>query len=242
MLHKTNGIVLRSVKYGETSLIVTVFTEQFGAQPYILQGVRSGNRNKAAYFQPGMLLDLVVYMQQQKDLQRIKEFQAAHIYRLVHDNVTRNSILIFSTEVLLRLLPERAPLPELFQFAYHYFCHLDELPAPYIANLPLYFLVKCGQLLGFELLGRYTQDTPFLDLEYGGFSAAPPQAGSLVTSNDTQLLSVILDAEVYNEIATLPMLGEERFRLLDWYIAFLQLHTQHFGNIRSLPILRAILH
>ena len=40
MLHKTKGIVLRAVKYGETSLVVTVFTELFGLQSYMVNGVR----------------------------------------------------------------------------------------------------------------------------------------------------------------------------------------------------------
>ncbi len=38
-LHNTKGIVLRTVKYGETSVIVTIFTELFGIQSYIVNGV-----------------------------------------------------------------------------------------------------------------------------------------------------------------------------------------------------------
>ena len=32
MLHKTPGIVLRTVKYGDTSVILSIFTELFGIQ------------------------------------------------------------------------------------------------------------------------------------------------------------------------------------------------------------------
>ena len=39
-LHKTKGIVLRTVKYGETSIIVTIFTELFGIQSYLVNGVQ----------------------------------------------------------------------------------------------------------------------------------------------------------------------------------------------------------
>jgi DNA repair protein RecO (recombination protein O) len=41
MLHKTKGLVLRAVKYGETSLVVTMFTELFGVQSYMVNGVRT---------------------------------------------------------------------------------------------------------------------------------------------------------------------------------------------------------
>ncbi|HEV9036666.1 MAG TPA: recombination protein O N-terminal domain-containing protein, partial [Puia sp.] len=77
-LHKTKGIVLRTVKYGETSLIVTIFTELFGAQSYLINGVRTSSRKgpgKANLFQPAAILDLVVYHNELKHLQRIREFK-----------------------------------------------------------------------------------------------------------------------------------------------------------------------
>ena len=43
MLQKTKGMVLRNVKYGETSLIVTIFTEMLGIQSYLVNGVRTCN-------------------------------------------------------------------------------------------------------------------------------------------------------------------------------------------------------
>ena len=40
MLEKTRGIVLRTTDYGETSLVVKVFTEAYGLQSYIVNSVR----------------------------------------------------------------------------------------------------------------------------------------------------------------------------------------------------------
>jgi DNA repair protein RecO (recombination protein O) len=58
-LHKTKGLVLRTVKYGETSIIVTIFTELFGVQTYLVNGVRSSSKKgagKAGLFQPAACL------------------------------------------------------------------------------------------------------------------------------------------------------------------------------------------
>ena len=77
-LHKTKGIVLRAVKYGETSLIVTMFTELFGLQSYLVNGVRTSTKKgsgKANLFQPTAILELVVYHNELKHLNRIKEFK-----------------------------------------------------------------------------------------------------------------------------------------------------------------------
>jgi DNA repair protein RecO (recombination protein O) len=63
MTHKTKGIILRTVKYGETSLVVTAFTELFGIQAYMV--------NK-----------LVVFIQ--KCAERCGKKQRGH----VHDGIT----------------------------------------------------------------------------------------------------------------------------------------------------------
>ena len=57
MLHKTRGIVLHYIKYAETSVIVTIYTESFGRQSYIINGVRSKKAKiKANILQPLFLL------------------------------------------------------------------------------------------------------------------------------------------------------------------------------------------
>ncbi len=244
MLQKTRGIVLRPVKYGDTSLVVTLFTSEYGVQAYMVQGVRSStpSKNKAGYFQPGTMLDLIVYMQPGKNLQRIREFQASYIYKSVHEEVVKNSILLFSSELMLRLLPEHAPLPELFEFACTYFTTLDSTPVKQCANSPLFFLVQCSKLLGYELRGDYSEETPFLDLQEGGFSSHPPQIAPFTSYEDARALGAVLQADTYDVVKELAMSSDMRMRLIDWYITFLQQHTQHLGNVRSLAVLRTILH
>ena len=78
MIAKTKGIVLRSVKYGETSLVVTVFTELFGLQSYMVNGVRTTSKkgtSKASLFQPSAILELVAYHNEFNNLQRLREYK-----------------------------------------------------------------------------------------------------------------------------------------------------------------------
>ena len=59
MLHKTRGIVINNIKYGETSIIIKIYTEVFGLQTYIENGVHNAkSKNKIALFQPLNLLDM----------------------------------------------------------------------------------------------------------------------------------------------------------------------------------------
>jgi len=245
MLQKTNGIVLRSIKYGDTSLITTIFTSVSGVQTYMVQGVRSAKakQNRAGSFQPGMLLEMVIYQQQQKNLQRIREFQAAYIYTSMQESVIKNTIVLFSAELLLRLLPEHAPLPALFDFAFEYFITLDTLPPESVANFPLFFIINCSRVLGYELKGDFSKETPYLNLQEGGFTAQPPVAITNYTNDEeAAALNRLLKADGYEALKNIELNAAMRMKLIDWYIAFLQQHTQHMGDIRSLPVLKAILH
>lgn len=244
MLHKTNGLVLRSIKYGDSSLITTIFTDVYGIQTYMVQGVRSvkARQNRAGFFQPGMMLELVVYMQPQKNMQRIREFQPAYIYTTVQESVVKNSIVLFSAELLLRLIPEHAPMPVLFDFTFNYFKLLDTTSTEHVANLPLFFIVQCCRFLGYELTGDYSVATPHLNLQEGGFTAHAPASIPYTKDEDAIALNTFLREDDYDRLKATEMNAAMRFRLIEWYIAFLKQHTQHMGNIKSLQVLQTILH
>jgi DNA repair protein RecO (recombination protein O) len=244
MLLNTKGIVLRSVKYGDTSLITTLFTASSGIRSYLVQGVRGAGKkqNKAAFFQPGLLLELVVYHQPLKNLQRIREFSAAYIYDGLTENVIKNSIVIFSVELLLRLLPDEAHIPALFTFTYDYFIALDKMETGKVANFPLFFILQCSRYLGYEITGDYSEESNHLNLQEGGFTSHPPESIPFTNDEDARLLNRLLMVNDFEGLEQIEMNADMRLRLIDWYIAFLQFHTKHMGNIRSLSILRAILH
>ena len=76
MLQKTRGIALSFIKYRDTSIIAKIFTEEFGMQSYIVNGVRSKSaKTKIALFQPLTLLELVVYHNKKKEIHRISEIK-----------------------------------------------------------------------------------------------------------------------------------------------------------------------
>lgn len=244
MLQKTKGIVLRSVKYGESSLISTLFTSSFGIQSYLVQGVRSAKvkNNRSGLLQAATLLDLVVYQRPQQNLQRIREFQPAYLYTSLQEEVVKNSIAMFSAELLLRLLPEQAIMPELFDFAFDYFVQLDKMPLNSIANFPLYFIIHCSALLGYSIKGEYSQETMYLSIQEGGFTSQPPTSRPFVNNEDSKALAALLQTNQFSELSRVDMNSDMRYRLIDWYLEFLRQYSQHLGNIKSLAVLQTILH
>ena len=177
LLHNTKGIVLRTVKYGESSIVTTVYTELFGVQSYIVKGARQGTKKtqgKAAYFQAAAILDMTVYHNEQKNLQFIKEYNWAYPYQTVLFDVVKNCVAMYMVEVLQHTLKEPETNPDLFYLIENTLQQLDKGTDTLTANLPLYFMLHLGMQLGFQIQGVYSEETPILDLSEGYFVSETP--------------------------------------------------------------------
>src|SRR5690606_24858483 len=119
---------------------------------------------------------------------------------------------------------------------------LDQLDAPTVANFPLYFLAQCSQHMGYEIQGNWSEQTPYLNLQEGAFTEEMPILPPVIEKDAAAALSKLIRNNTIENIGNVTMNAHTRFQLIEWYVAFLQNHTQHMGNIRSLPVLQAILH
>ena len=101
MTEKTRGLVLSYIKYKETSIICKIFTESFGIQSYIINGIRNSKSKNIGLFQPLNILDLVVYHKKSSDLNRIKETKLQYLYKTMHLDIKKISMCFFLSEFLL---------------------------------------------------------------------------------------------------------------------------------------------
>src|ERR1700742_301470 len=159
-LHKTRGIVLRTVKYGETSLVVSIYTELFGIQSYLVNGVRTSSKKsqgKANLFQPAAILQLVVYHNELKKLHRIKESGWAHLYEHIFFDVVKNAVAMYVVELLSKCLKQPETNNELFLFVEDVLIHLDKSEHSEMANYPLFFAIHLATFLGFQVTDNYSE-------------------------------------------------------------------------------------
>ncbi|MEM9846600.1 MAG: DNA repair protein RecO, partial [Bacteroidota bacterium] len=170
MLLKTRGIVLRSIKYSETSLIVEIYTEAQGLKKYIVSGVRTKKAKISAnLLQVMSILEIVAYDKQGRDLNRIKELKTAFTYQQLPFNVYRSSVGLFITEVAQKTLRQSESNEALFHFLLQLYLYLDQSETS-IANVHLYFLAHFTQFLGFAPDDNYTASRPYFNLQEGTFS------------------------------------------------------------------------
>ena len=113
MLAATEGIVLHYIKYGESSVIATIYTKDFGRQTYIINAARSKkSQNKAGILQPLFLVDLVTYQKQTREMQRIKEIKNTPVYQNIPFQVAKSSQAIFLAEMLYKTLMAQESSPK----------------------------------------------------------------------------------------------------------------------------------
>ena len=244
MVHTTRGIVLRTVKYGDTSIITTVYTALFGMQTYIVKGVRKSSKTsagKASYFQPAALLEMEVHHNTFKHLQFIREYQWSYLYQKVLFDVVRNTVAIYLVELLQHALKEPEANPELFYFVEEALKQLDAGNESFAGNLPLYFMLQLASELGFQLLGEYSAQTPVFDLREGMFINEIPEHPYFLEGMLAKITSQLLQIKDSHDLENIALNRATRKDLLAAYQTFLVLHIPDFGEIKSLPILQEVL-
>lgn len=243
MTHKTKGIVLRTVKYGETSLVVTILTELFGVQAYMVNGVRSSKRSasKANLFQPGAILDLVVYHHEQKTIQRIKEFGWSVIYQNVLTDVIKNSIALYLVELLYKSIKQPEQNEALFYFTEDVLLHLDVADKIVTANVPLYFALHLPHFLGFRMNDDYEPEQSILDLQEGSFIADRPLHHFFMEGEHALLTSQLLKVMQLSELSDFRLHHDVRRKLLHYYHSYYTLHIPDFGEMKTLAVLQDVL-
>ena len=244
MIHKTKGIVLRAVKYGETSLVLTVFTELFGMQSYMVNGVRTQSKkggSKAVFFQPAAILDLVVYHNEYKNLQRIKEYKWAHLHQHIFSDVRKNSVAVFMIELLTKCLKQPEANAELFYFAEDALIHLDKSSDTVAANFPLFFALHLAVFFGFRIFDEYSEERHYLDLEEGLFTSMQPKHPNYLDEKAAEVTSYLLKVQQPSELEELKLNQEFRRFLLSSYEAYYRFQISDFGSLKTLPVLREMM-
>ena len=224
MLVKTNGIVLNYIKYGDTSIIVRLFTESLGYGSYIVNGIRSQRSKKSiGHFQPFSLLELVIYSKENRELQRISEYKSEQPLFEIHQNFTKSSITLFLTEILTKLLQsEQSENADLYNYLKHSILAFEQLDEG-VENFHLQFLLKIAAHLGFAI---DEFETVFTSID----KLVPHKDGEHVIGqliSEPYGINLNINRDVRNEVLDL---------MLDYFK-----HHVNLSTPKSLQVLRSVL-
>jgi len=242
MIYTTKGIVLRTIKYGETSVIASIFTELFGIQSYIVNGVRTQSKtSKAHFFQPSSILEMEVYHNELKNLQRIKDLKWSYLYKNILSDVIKNAVALYMIELLQKCLKQPEANTDLFNFCEDAFMQLDISGNDITANFPIYFALQLAHFFGLRIQDDYSSERKFFEIGEGKFTKETTAHGYFLSEGISYQLSQLLKAMQPADLQEIKMnknIRKEILAALEQYYGF---HFAEFGLMKTLPVLHELL-
>ncbi|MFM7217055.1 MAG: DNA repair protein RecO [Bacteroidota bacterium] len=239
MLQKTKGIILHTTDYSETSLVVKAFTEDFGLQSYLINGVRKKNaRVKSGLFQPLSQVELVAYHKEGGGLQRISEVRSRIQYASIPFDPVKSSMALFLNEMLFRSLKEGDGDAGLYGFISNALELLD-LQSSVNSTFHFSFLIGLTRHLGFQPNGFYSDSTSYFDLLEGRFVGSVPVQPHYLDQEESRWLDQLLKSPLGGD--NLPAMDSNlKRKLLERIIEYFRLHVAGFGEVRSHKVLEEV--
>ena len=240
MDNKTHGIVLQALRYGDTGLIVKIYTRESGLKSYMVKGaLKHSSKNRAALFQNLHLIDFVeTSSPRQSSLGYLKDVQLKVFYRSLPFVMTKSAIMMYVGELISKTLTEPEPNASLYDFIEQSLLWLDLVDSDY-ANFPLFFTLELTRHLGFYPKTNHEQGYCF-DMKEGFFAPHYPLHPYYFDAESANLLSHLLDSPI-DQVCSIPLNSVRRREMLDGIITFMRLHTPVIKGIKSHEILKSIL-
>ena len=212
MLQKTKGIVLHTLKYNDTSIIVDMYTELSGRTSFLVPVPRSRKAAvKSVLFQP---------------------------LSIPYDPY-KSSMALFLAEFLYRAIREEAENRPLFAYLQHSVIWLDECREGF-ANFHLVFLMRLSRFLGLYPNLEDYHNGDYFDLLNACFTSSRPQLhSSYINPEEAGRLRQLMRMN-YETMHLFGMSRAERTRCLTIMNDYYRLHLPDFPALKSLDVLKEL--
>ena len=215
MTQNTELIVLHTTKFGENSLVVHTLSRDYGRRSFLVKG--AGKKQTMSLFLPLNMLEADIIETNKSTLYTARNLVARHPLLGIRNNMFKNSMTMFMSEVLYRVVKDGSSEPGLFEWCERSILMLDAIQTDF-SNFHIRFLLELTVALGFSPEAKDL--LPFVGDHY-------PIVGKFMTLSFAESMLIPLNGQVRNEIA------EEILR----YIEF---HTESAVNINSLRVLHEL--
>ncbi len=236
-LIKTKAIVLSSLKYGETSLIVRCFTLEDGLRSYLLRGILNSKKGKikSAYFQPLTQLNIEANHNNKGNLNSIREVHIVNPYKNIYTTIFKQTIVLFLSEILSSTIQEEEANEGLFSFLETSFIWLDTNDKT--ANFHLLFLLNLTKFLGFYP-DISNINSNYFNLIEGNFMESTTEKEVVFGDNLVQFKKLL--GTNFDSIESIKFNQQERQQVLQIIIRYFELHLDGFRRPKSLKVLETV--
>jgi len=234
----SRAFVIRSIKNGETSLIVSCYLEDIGYKTFIVKGVYGSKKSKfsKAHFFPLNIINLNYSYTEGKNLGFIKEVKTEKLYNSLHLDIQKSSVIIFLSEMLNSIFNEETLVnKDLFNFLLNTLSWYDQVKS--CNNFHIKFLIELSRFIGFYPNINNENDS-FFNLESGSTSATQSM-GTNISGNDLTLFKEFLGTE-FEDLNSMNTKNQSRTQILNYIIDYYSLHLQMFKTPKSTNVFAEI--
>lgn len=239
MLVSGEGVILHSIKYGDNSIIATIYTKEWGRQAYMINVSRSRkSKNRSGILQPLFFVKLVAYQKDTREVQRIKEIKNQPVYQSIPFDVVKSSQILFLAELLYKILREQESSPDMFSFIQNSLMYYDLTENP-AANFHLWFLFRLTEFAGIMPDTSKSGFEGWFDMRKGAIVPFEPSHPFFMNKEITGVLLKLASVKI-GDIAQLRIPATLRNSLTTKLVEYYQLHFEHLGEIKSLKVLHEL--
>lgn len=239
MLINSEGIVIKTTRYSETTVIAKIYTREKGMLSFYIPGVYGKKPViKPSYLQPLQVLDLHFYFHQNKNLLRIKEARISFILNHIHFDVKKSAVAIFISDIVYKTIKEEEANSELFAYLLKLILQLDE-PDRNLYLFPLIFIIQYCRYLGFYPENNYNDENRYFNIHEGKFMKLFSGYENGMDEEESQLFSSLI--QISSEKDILPVISVKlKNEILKKMFLYYGIHVAGFGTVKSYDVLAAL--
>lgn len=215
MTQTSELIVLHTTKFGETSLVVHTLSKVYGRRSFLIRG--AGKKATMTLMQPLTVLEADIIETSKSTLFTARNLSAKYPLLGIRGNIYKNSMTMFMSEVLYRIVKDGANEAGLFEWCEKNILLLDAIESDF-SNFHLRFLLELSVVLGFSPEAKDL--SPFVGEHY-------PIVQAFMAENFADAMLIPLNGQIRNEIA-------------EGILRYIEFHSDSALNVASLGVLREL--
>lgn len=210
----TELIVLHTTKFGENSIVVHTLSRDYGRRSFL---VRGAGKKVMSLLLPLNILEAEITESTKSTLYTARNLTSRHPLLGIRNNIYKNTMTMFLSEVIYRTIKEGAQEHDLFEWCRGQILLLSAMESDF-SNFHIRFLLELAVVMGFSPQSKDLEH--FVGVHY----------------------PVVLDfmKASFAESMLIPMNGVMRNEIAEGIIRYIEFHTESAINVNSLKVLREL--